>query len=518
MSYMGILKHRDHDVFVSYAHIDDIPDHEGEKGWVERFESQLRVRLLKRFGDEVEVWRDNRKLGRAEKFDDVIEKAIKSSGIMVALITNRYLKSDYCTLEINSFDEKVRGESDTSDHPRIFPVLLYNIRPEHWPAPCRGRSGFMFHDAREATEHGEPLNPGSDEFDKMLRQLVEELHSALTGLRKVEEGGSGEAAESPESARHPDEVSVHGSSREPESTTTPKADFNVFLATPADDLRPTWAQIAAGLEREGIGVLEPIPPPYEEGPHAEKALAAVEKADLCVHLLGAFPGAPLGMDDPSRTFPLEQARLALERSRSQLVLQPEDIDPLDIADPAYAEFVESLSERKRDGDRFELAQVGRHQMLDVILDKRAKIEEAKRQLEASEAGLHSAFIDLHTDDVRHASDLVGFLAQKRIAPVMVPSSDLSPTAGMSLFEDNLKRAQLFIIVFGAVGRKWVENRLQEAFKLILSHNLDTHIGVYVAPPNKESDALRFPRNFDVALNMDRFDPSTLRPLLEKAAG
>lgn len=514
---MGILKHREHDVFVSYAHIDNIPDREDEKGWVERFDSQLRVRLLKRFGDEVEVWRDDRRLGRAEKFDDVIEQAISSSGIMVALITNRYLKSDYCALEINGFDDQIRDEPETKDHPRIFPVLLYNIHPEHWPSPCSGRSGFMFHDARKATEHGEPLDPGSDAFDRMLRQLVEELYSALTGLREAEESGAGEALASSETTRSSSGVSVHGSASEPDNT-TPEADFNVFLATPADDLRATWAQISAGLEREGIGVMPQVPPPYEKGPHAEKARATVEKADLCVHLLGAFPGAPISMTEPSRTFPLEQARLALELSKSQLVLQPEDIDPLDIADPAYAEFVESLSARQRDGDRFELAHVGRHQMLDVILDKRDRIEEAKRQLEASEAGLHSAFIDLHTDDVRHAGDLVGFLAQKQIAPVMVPSSDLSPTAGMSLFEENLKRAQLFIIVFGAVARNWVENRLQEAFKLILSHNLDTHIGVYVAPPSKEVEALRFPRYFDVAVNMDQFDPSTLRPLLDKATG
>ena len=69
-----------------------------------------------------------------------------------------------------------------------------------------------------------------------------------------------------------------------------------------------------------------------------------------------------------------------------------------------------------------------------------------------------------------------------------------------------------------MARHWVEHRLQEAFKLILSHGLETHIGIYVAPPTKDAEALRFPPSFDVALNMDSFDPNTLSSLLAKAAG
>ena len=52
------------------------------------------------------------------------------------------------------------------------------------------------------------------------------------------------------------------------------------------------------------------------------------------------------------------------------------------------------------------------------------------------------------NDIVYATNLVGYLAEKKIAPMMIPSADLSPTAGMALFEDNLKKATLFIIVFG----------------------------------------------------------------------
>ena len=92
---MTYLKSFDHDVFISYAHFDNMPDREGEKGWVERFAQQLYVRLLKRFGESVDIWRDPA-LGRSQLFDRVIEKAVQGAGVMISLITNRYLRSEYC--------------------------------------------------------------------------------------------------------------------------------------------------------------------------------------------------------------------------------------------------------------------------------------------------------------------------------------------------------------------------------------------------------------------------------------
>ena len=56
----------------------------------------------------------------------------------------------------------------------------------------------------------------------------------------------------------------------------------------------------------------------------------------------------------------------------------------------------------------------------------------------------------------------------------------------------------------------------EANKLILVNGLPTQIGVYVAPPNKPKEAVNFP--YEVAVNTEGFDPSTLDPLLERVGG
>lgn len=493
---MAILQGRQCDIFVSYAHVDDLPDRAGESGWVSQLTSQLSVRLLKRFGEKVEIWRDPQ-LGRAQRFDPVIEKAVRGAGAMVCLLSNRYLKSGYCQQEIEWF--RVQAEEQggpqglaVGDALRIFPILLYNIPPGQWPDIFKGTLGFPFFEA-DGDEFGEPLAPGCQAFSRQLRRLVEELHLVLTRLRDSEPPGPDAAAE------------------------VAKPLFQVFLAQPADELRPTARQLATALAGHGLEVVSGVPPPYGEREHAAAVRRTMAQADLTVHLLGVHPGEPMEEGDPARTYPIEQARIGLEHARSQLVLLPDEMAIELVDQPAYADLLRSLGDRERDAGRFELIRTGRHRMVDEILAKRQRLEEEARQLAEVQAGSPQiAFIDLHSRDVPYATDLVGYLVQRRMTPVMIPAADLSPVAGMSLFEENLKRAKLFVVVFGAVARAWVEHRLQEAFKLILGNQLDTRIGVYVAPPEKPADQVRFPALFEVAVNMSRFDPETLQSLLAKA--
>ena len=224
---MAYLKQFEHDVFVSYAHVDNLPDREGEKGWVERFERQLSVRLLKRFGEPVDVWRDP-ELSRAQLFDKVIEKAVRGAGIMVSLISSRYLKSDYCGQEIDWFCEKAKAEPSglvVDDYLRVFPVLLYNIPPDNWPEACKGPLAFAFHDA-EGDAFGKPLDPDSKAFEKQLRRLVEELHAVLTKLQAREAQTQAAPAE---------------------DATDQEPSFTVFMASSAEDMGPTQRQLVKAL-------------------------------------------------------------------------------------------------------------------------------------------------------------------------------------------------------------------------------------------------------------------------------
>lgn len=489
---MAFLRQFTHDVFVSYAHVDNLPDRPGERGWVEDFADQLRVRLLKRAGEPVEVWRDP-ELRRVERFDEAIQKAVREAGVMIALISNRYLRSEYCADELAWFCEKASAEPHgltVGGCLRVFPVLLYNFPHTEWPEACRGTLAFPFHDAEGTDAHGAPLDPAGEPFEQQMKALVEELHHVLELLREA-----------------------------PAEEDAPP--FTVFLADTAGDAGPTRRRLARELEAQGVSVLTGVPPPHEAAAHEAAVRSAVERADLTVHLLTAAPGEPLDEQAPDRTYPLEQVRLALDAARSTLLLLPDAFDPADIAAPAYAAFFETLETMPREAQRLELIRTGRHQMLDAILAKRQRLDEAARQAALQVAGDGAAgataFIDLHPGDVVHSADLVRYLAERQVVPMMIPSADLSPTVGMSLFEEHLRKAALFVVVYGAVAREWVVQRLNEAVKLILSQQLNTHVGVYLAPPRKQPDAIAFPRMFDVVDGMEHFETGTLDALLQKAA-
>jgi hypothetical protein len=492
---MAYLKSFGHDVFISYAHVDNSPNRDGEKGWVERFAQQLSIRLLQRLGKSVDVWRDPQ-LRRSQLFDVVIEKAVRGAGVMIALITNSYLNSDYCQQEIKWFCDKVQQEPCgliVDNHVRIFSVCLYNIPPDRWPDACQGALAFPFHDA-EGTEFGRPLNPNTEPFDRQLNRLVEELYEVLIRLEH------------------------HEARSEPaEANTSQASNFTIFMASPADDLRPICRQLSTTLGQQGIKIVGPIPPPYDEAPHAEAVMQAMQQADLCVHLLSTSPGEPLDPDIPEKTFLVEQLRLGLEYARSQLVLAPSEFNVDDIEEASFAAFVRSLADRPRAANRLEIVRTGRRQMIDEILLKKQKLEASAAQEKMISSEPSSvAFIDLHTNDLVNAAELVGYLNQKQVPLMMIPSADVTPAVSMAVFEETLKRAQFFIIIFGAVTRSWVEHRLIEAFKLILSHQLSTWIGVYVAPPRKSPAEVKFPDSFHTMMNMDHFDAHTLERLLQQA--
>jgi len=493
---MAYLEGFEHDVFVSYAHIDNRPDREGERGWVEAFERALRLRLLKRFGREVAVWRDP-ELDRSQRFDPVIEQAVRGSAVMISLISRSYLASDYCRQELAWFAEKAVREPaglEVDHHVRVFPLLLYNIPPHEWPEVCRAISGFAFHDAAER-EFGKPLHPDRDDFTDRLCRVVEEIHTVLTAMsRQATEPGA-------------PAIEAAGARR-------------VFLADVADDLRRDRRLLRQRLESEGIEVVSSIPPPDRESQHEAAVLDALRRSALSIHLLGGLPGRPLDDEAPEKTYPVEQVRIGLHHARSQLVLLPPGLAREDIREPEYASFVTSLQERHREAEQLEIIQAGGAQLAEAVLAKLGRLNEreAAAQAQAVSGAAGRAFVDLHVNDLPVAGDLVGYLNRHEIPAITIPSADLDPAAGLSLFEEHLRSARVFIVVFGRVARSWVDQRLNEAFKLILSKRLATRMGVYLAPPHKSASDAAFPSFFRVMNNSGHFDPATVDALLRDPPG
>ena len=292
--------------------------------------------------------------------------------------------------------------------------------------------------------------------------------------------------------------------------------FRILLASTTEALRPVHRQLDSELSSEGIRVFSSIPPPYDRPEHAKKVQALVRSADMCVHLLGDRPGEPMD----GTTFPLEQLRIGIEAANSQLLLVPEDVDIANIEDRKYADYIKDLIDRPRETCRFELVRTGRYQMKDEILAKRRRLDQARQAQKnpgASGGAVRSAFVDLHSKDLGNAVQLVTYLQGKGVTSLVMPSGDKPPTEALALFEEMLSKTPLYVVVFGNVTRDWVVNRLNQAFQSVNKNaGVTTCFGVYLAPPVKGPEQVKFAPFFSKAANMSSFDPSSVDALIQRA--
>src|SRR6476660_172631 len=134
---MPCIKGYAYDIFISYAHVDNIEFPGQTDGWIEKFYKNLHLLLAKRLGrmDMVKIWWDNKKLDGSIMFNDSIQEGIKQSAIMICLLSPGYLASEYCKKELELFYKK--GQTETvglkvNNRSRVLNVLLNNIPFPEW--------------------------------------------------------------------------------------------------------------------------------------------------------------------------------------------------------------------------------------------------------------------------------------------------------------------------------------------------------------------------------------------------
>jgi Leucine-rich repeat (LRR) protein len=154
-NYFDITPGFENDIFISYCHYDNAAP-PNENGWVDRFHESIESLLTRYFGPKkVSIWRD-KKLQGSTLFDERIQEQIRKSAIFFVLLSPNYLKSEYCSKELEWFyreAEKSRYGLSVNNEYRIFNVLLRNIPHSQWPKQLKGTSGFPMHDQKEGSKN-----------------------------------------------------------------------------------------------------------------------------------------------------------------------------------------------------------------------------------------------------------------------------------------------------------------------------------------------------------------------------
>ena len=138
---MAYLPDFDHDIFISYSHLNNPPGESSYEGWVTGFHTALDAALRQLTGKELKVWRDPRVAGN-QLFDRTIQQAVESAGVFLALNSYVYQESDYCQQELQWFTAKAQadGWGLRLGDPRAFSICgSITFRPPSGLWPSAGR-------------------------------------------------------------------------------------------------------------------------------------------------------------------------------------------------------------------------------------------------------------------------------------------------------------------------------------------------------------------------------------------
>lgn len=467
---MGFIKGFEYDIFISYAHIDNVAFPGQADGWIEQFYKNLNLMLARLAGrmDDVKIWWDTKKLDGNVVFDHSIESGINKSAIMICLNSPGYIASDYCKQELDAFYQKAKNEKygvQVGDRSRIVNVLLNNIPYSKWPKELGGTTGFQFHDAKEKDDFGDTIDTLSSEFRKQMQDLRDAVWNLLNQFPQEEK------VEDPE----------------------PVDEFKIYFGEVPDTLRTPRKRVITELEKKGFKVLLGVPPPDESVAHEQATKDALKTADLSIHLLDEYPGREI-IGAPDIWYPQKQVEIALNSGKAQMIWVPTETDFTVIEDEKYKTFLTGLENGGASNKQLEFIRGSKSTLAQEITDYATQIM-AQQRVKKADYGKLSVLLDTHLNDQYYAFDLGKKLLEHQIQPYINSQED-DPRKNINLMGERLSQVKKLIFLYGSVSKEWVLERMSAALQLIITNNYPIEdFYVFMAPPFKEANSIALSQRF-----------------------
>ena len=362
-----------HDVFISYAHVDNEALLEDQDGWIAVLHRVLEKRLSQLLGRVANVWWDRRRLNGNVYFDDTIATACENTTVMVSVISPRYLKSDYCRKEVEHFSA-TRGVK-IGDRSRIFSCIKTPVARDALFPQLAGKLGYEFYRGSKDEGYFREYDVYNPELKPLFMSALEELAQDVAKLVVA-------LAVEPRSQAAPAPVSTPAPAAADEPA--PKAPA-VFVATTSGDAKPIREGVARELKARGA-LVTPEAAWSESLAGFDKELAqAAGEVSLSVHILGAGYGTI--PEDAEASYPV----LQLERIK-QLAAQRSLHAPLArivwiAREPAptsekQRKFLESVRNDPAVGALDELLEGSEEELKERIVAKLATLEKLAKEREA----------------------------------------------------------------------------------------------------------------------------------------
>ena len=454
---MAYVPGYENDIFVSYAHVDNIPLSGISKGWVETFIDNLATKLAQKIGrtDLFKLW-DDRLLAQNAPLTPEILDALKGSATLVLVLSPGYLKSPWCQREKNAFYDLLRSKNRSINS--VFVVHRDRVERESCPEEIRDLLGFRFWEERgkgkEPRIAGEPVPQPTDllYWDE-LSDLAGKLSHALEQLR-------GSAPIEPSSGLVPPRDPSEAPAKRPK----------VFLAEVSDDLYKARKKLLGALEQAGAEVFPKSPYPLTIVEYEQALGRDLGGCSLFVQLLSDLPGRELH----GSTKTIVTAQLELAKSLNKTILQWRDreLDLKEVEEDSQRQILEGASVMAISLEELQ------HEVLQKAFPKPA------RESHAPVPTTCDALVFVQSDAIDQAlvKEICEILEREQIGWV-IPSETESPERVRHEFEDLLLGCDALMLIYGQSPGGWVRQQLMNCRKL--QHKRETPLralAVFEGPP------------------------------------
>jgi hypothetical protein len=282
----------EHNIFISYAWVDDEVYPGGEKGWVSTFVDGLRKHLARELGrrEEAErLWLDYEQMRGNDSVTPTIRARLEASRTLVLILSQGYLASAWCQQELAAFIDKFGADSG-----RIFVVWMSPVERE--PEPLRDLLKYRFWYLDERKQPHTRWFPYRDPTDRDYaleqQRLARDLAAKLSALAHLDDRAAAPQAVpmrsvAPETRAHPSSTTVL-------PRPAPFGDRLVLVDGGAED-RDLIHAIAGRLGQQEVGVSVPLSAlPNQPGLKSSDLTRDLrEKLRLCDAVLMVYRDGPV---------------------------------------------------------------------------------------------------------------------------------------------------------------------------------------------------------------------------------
>jgi hypothetical protein len=520
-----------HDIFISYGHLDDINPFGQEKGWVDLLHERLLVLVGQALGYEPNIWRDGHNLQGNDQLDGAISEGITESLLLIPVISPRYVQSDWCNREMESFHatEPPAGEAAPGFRSRIFKVVKTPL-PDHLkkrePEHIRNLIGYQFYAEDEATGLLTEFSPDptDKQYWRMLNRLVADITKTLIELKHSSEGKQTGPLQVPQviaasattlGNTTATTVSSQAPVTQPNGNGASPTTKLVYLAETTSDLTDERELVGDELRQRGYGVLPEQKLPLEEVKETENTIrAALKLCELSVHLVGTRYGST--PEDDARSVVRIQEQLAAEHGSAnpgflRLLWIPQGLmtPALEIKDERQKSFVAELQTRITAGA--ELLQTSVEDLKTRVVEK---LNPPTKPIAHADhcSKLKQVYLICENRDRSLVRPIKEYLFKQNLEVITwLDGGDTNSL--MDYHRKNLRECDAALVYFGCGDEPWVRKNLEDLEKAYGYGRLNDWLAnaVYVGAPQSEQkeDFLTHLVPY-VIRNFNSFDPNDLR--------